>query len=78
MTVLLLEDDHFFNDKDRAKQILRELAALGIRVEFPNGVAVYAIDDEVAELFPRRAFPQSRSRLNPDQITCSTTLSANR
>jgi anaerobic magnesium-protoporphyrin IX monomethyl ester cyclase len=53
MTVLLLEDDHFFNDKDRAKQILRELAALGIRVEFPNGVAVYAIDDEVAELFSK-------------------------
>src|SRR5262245_5218319 len=53
MTVLLLEDDHFFNDRDRAKQILRELAALGIRVEFPNGVAVYAIDDEVAELFSK-------------------------
>ena len=53
MTVLLLEDDHFFNDKDRAKQILRELAALEIRVEFPNGVAVYAIDDEVAELFSK-------------------------
>jgi radical SAM superfamily enzyme YgiQ (UPF0313 family) len=51
MTVLLLEDDHFFNDKDRAKQILRELASLNIRVEFPNGVAVYAIDEEVAELF---------------------------
>lgn len=53
MTVLLLEDDHFFNDKERAKAILRELAALDIRVEFPNGVAVYAIDDEVAELFSR-------------------------
>ncbi|MFN3657013.1 MAG: radical SAM protein [Pseudolabrys sp.] len=53
MTVLLLEDDHFFNDKERAKTILRELAALGIRVEFPNGVAVYAIDDEVADLFSR-------------------------
>lgn len=53
MTVLLLEDDHFFNDKERAKTILRELAALGIRVEFPNGVAVYAIDDEVAELFAK-------------------------
>ena len=53
MTVLLLEDDHFFNDKDRAKQILRELAALEVRVEFPNGVAVYAIDDEVAELFSK-------------------------
>lgn len=53
MTVLLLEDDHFFNDKERAKTILRELAALGVRVEFPNGVAVYAIDDEVAELFSK-------------------------
>jgi radical SAM superfamily enzyme YgiQ (UPF0313 family) len=53
MTVLLLEDDHFFNDKDRAKQLLRELAALEVRVEFPNGVAVYAIDDEVAELFSK-------------------------
>ncbi len=53
MTVLLLEDDHFFNDKDRAKQILRELAKLEVRVEFPNGVAVYAIDDEVAELFSK-------------------------
>jgi radical SAM superfamily enzyme YgiQ (UPF0313 family) len=53
MTVLLLEDDHFFNDKERAKQILRELAALGVRVEFPNGVAVYAIDEEVAELLSR-------------------------
>lgn len=53
MTVLLLEDDHFFNDKERAKTILRELAALGIRVEFPNGVAVYAIDEEVAELFSK-------------------------
>jgi radical SAM superfamily enzyme YgiQ (UPF0313 family) len=53
MTVLLLEDDHFFNDKERAKQLLRELAALGIRVEFPNGVAVYAIDDEVAGLFAK-------------------------
>lgn len=53
MTVLLLEDDHFFNDKERAKQILRELATLEIRVEFPNGVAVYAIDDEVAILFSK-------------------------
>lgn len=50
MTVLLLEDDHFFNDRDRAKKILRAFAELNIRVEFPNGVAVYAIDEEVAEL----------------------------
>jgi radical SAM superfamily enzyme YgiQ (UPF0313 family) len=53
MTVLLLEDDHFFNDRERAKTILRELVQLDIRVEFPNGVAVYAIDEEVAELFSK-------------------------
>jgi len=51
MTVLMIEDDHFFHDKKRAKNILRELGKLGIRCEFPNGVAVYAIDQEVADLF---------------------------
>lgn len=50
MTVLMLEDDHFFHDKERAKRLLRELAKLGIRCEFPNGAAVYAIDDDMAEL----------------------------
>lgn len=51
MTVLLIEDDHFFFDKARAKRVLRELVDLGVRVEFPNGIAVYAIDEEVATLF---------------------------
>jgi len=50
MTVLMLEDDHFFHDKERARRLLRELATLGIRCEFPNGAAVYAIDDEMASL----------------------------
>lgn len=53
MTVLMLEDDHFFHDRNRAKALLRALADLGIRCEFPNGVAVYAIDEEVAELFSK-------------------------
>ena len=53
MTVLMVEDDHFFQDKERAKTLLRELAKLNIRLEFPNGVAVYAIDEEVAELFSK-------------------------
>ncbi len=53
LTVLLIEDDHFFFDKARAKEVLRALAEMGIRIEFPNGVAVYAIDEEVAELFSR-------------------------
>jgi len=50
LTVLLIEDDHFFFDVKRAKEILRRLAPLEIRIEFPNGIAVYAIDDEVARL----------------------------
>lgn len=50
MNVLLIEDDHFFFNKDRAKEILKEISGLGVRIEFPNGIAVYAIDDEVAKL----------------------------
>ncbi|PWW02078.1 radical SAM superfamily enzyme YgiQ (UPF0313 family) [Hoeflea marina] len=53
MTVLMVEDDHFFQDKERAKRLLAALADLGVRLEFPNGVAVYAIDEEVAELFAK-------------------------
>jgi len=53
LTVLMIEDDHFFHDKERAKEIMRRLIVLDIRIEFPNGVAVYAIDDEVAELFSK-------------------------
>jgi radical SAM superfamily enzyme YgiQ (UPF0313 family) len=51
MTVLMIEDDHFFHDKERAKEILRRMINIGVRIEFPNGVAVYAINDEVASLF---------------------------
>jgi radical SAM superfamily enzyme YgiQ (UPF0313 family) len=51
LTVLLIEDDHFFFDRNRAKEVLRRLAEIGgVRIEFPNGVAVYAIDDETAAL----------------------------
>jgi anaerobic magnesium-protoporphyrin IX monomethyl ester cyclase len=51
MTVLMIEDDHFFHNIPRAKEIMRRLIAFDIRIEFPNGVAVYAVDDEVADLF---------------------------
>jgi len=50
MTVLLVEDDHFFHDIKRAKKVLQIFAKHNIRAEFPNGMAVYAIDDEVAGL----------------------------
>jgi radical SAM superfamily enzyme YgiQ (UPF0313 family) len=50
LTVLLIEDDHFLFDRQRAKDVLRALAPLDIRIEFPNGIAVYNIDDELARL----------------------------
>ncbi|MCB1960193.1 MAG: B12-binding domain-containing radical SAM protein [Rhodocyclaceae bacterium] len=50
LTVLMIEDDHFLFDRDRAKAVLRALAPLKIRIEFPNGIAVYNIDDELASL----------------------------
>lgn len=53
LTVLLIEDDHFFFNQERAKQILSDLIPLAIRIEFPNGVAVYGIDEQVAELFSK-------------------------
>jgi anaerobic magnesium-protoporphyrin IX monomethyl ester cyclase len=48
--VLLIEDDHFLGDKDRARKILRSIIDFHLKVEFPNGIAVYAIDDEIGEL----------------------------
>jgi len=50
MNVLLIEDDHFFSDKKRAVQILHEFAKRNIRIEFPNGIAVHAVDEEVGRL----------------------------
>lgn len=50
LTTLIIEDDHFLSDKKRAKMILEQLSGFGIQIEFPNGIAVYAIDDEIGKL----------------------------
>ena len=50
LTTLIIEDDHFLSDKKRAKRILKQLSEFGIRIEFPNGLAVYGIDDEIGQL----------------------------
>ena len=52
-TVLLVEDDHFFADVERAKIILERLSELNLRIEFPNGLAVYAIDEEIGRLLKK-------------------------
>lgn len=50
LTVLIIEDDHFLSNKKRAKRILGQLSKFGIKIEFPNGLAVYAIDEEIGQL----------------------------
>ncbi|MBW2642321.1 MAG: B12-binding domain-containing radical SAM protein [Deltaproteobacteria bacterium] len=50
MNVLLIEDDHFLSNKKRAIKFLSEFNKRNIRIEFPNGIAVYAIDDEIGRL----------------------------
>lgn len=51
MNVLLIEDDNFLFEKDRALEILETIKEYDIKVEFPNGLAVYGIDDDIAQSF---------------------------
>lgn len=53
LEVLAIDDDHFLAKKDRAKEILNKLMEFNLRIEFPNGIAVYAIDDEIGEMLKR-------------------------
>jgi anaerobic magnesium-protoporphyrin IX monomethyl ester cyclase len=46
---LMIEDDHFLANKERAIYLLNELSKLNINIEFPNGIAVFKIDDDIAE-----------------------------
>lgn len=50
LKILLIEDDLFLSNKKRAKEILEKISQLNLKVEFPNGIAVYAIDDEIGKL----------------------------
>jgi radical SAM superfamily enzyme YgiQ (UPF0313 family) len=53
LEVLAIDDDHFLSDRARAKQILLRLIDYNIRVEFPNGIAVYALDEEICSLLKK-------------------------
>ena len=53
LNTLMIEDDNFLADKERAKQILKSLAKLNIRIEFPNGLLVHAIDEEIGFLLKK-------------------------
>ena len=78
MTVLLLEDDHFFNDKDRAKQILRELAGLASASNFRTALRSTPSMTRWRSCLPKPASRRWRSRSNPAPIMFSTTSSRSR
>jgi len=49
MNTLLIEDDHFLANKERALYLLEEIRKLNINIEFPNGIAVFKIDEDIAK-----------------------------
>ncbi len=53
MTTLMIEDDHFLSNIKRAKEILKHLSKFDIKIEFPNGIAVYGIDEEISFLMKK-------------------------
>lgn len=46
---LVLEDDHFLNDNDRATAILKIAQSLGLVCVFPNALALYALDKKMLQ-----------------------------
>jgi len=49
VNTILFEDDHFFLNKPRALEILKGLCDKNLNIEFPNGIAVYSIDESIAQ-----------------------------
>jgi anaerobic magnesium-protoporphyrin IX monomethyl ester cyclase len=50
MNVLTIYDDQLLSNKERAKELFRQLAQFKLRIECPNGLSVAFIDDEMASL----------------------------
>jgi radical SAM superfamily enzyme YgiQ (UPF0313 family) len=46
---LVLEDDHFLSDRERALGVLKLARELGLVCVFPNALALYALDREMLE-----------------------------
>lgn len=49
ITILMIEDDHFLHDKNKAIQVLKIIEELGLSVEFPNGLTVFKIDEDIVK-----------------------------
>jgi anaerobic magnesium-protoporphyrin IX monomethyl ester cyclase len=50
MNILTIYDDQILFNKERAKQLFRELAQFNLRIECPNGLSVAFMDDELIKL----------------------------
>ena len=50
MNVLTFRDDQILLNKERAKELFRQLAQFHLRIECPSGLTVAFIDDEIAGL----------------------------
>jgi len=51
MNVLLIEDDNFLANRKRALEILKIIKDFNLKVDFPNGIAVYGINDDISQAF---------------------------
>ena len=49
MNTLFIEDDNFLMKKDRVLEILKMAKEFNVRFVFPNGLAVWGIDDDVSK-----------------------------
>lgn len=50
MNILTIYDDQILFNKERAKQLFKELAQFNLRIECPNGLSVAFMDDELIKL----------------------------
>jgi radical SAM superfamily enzyme YgiQ (UPF0313 family) len=47
VNLVLIEDDQFIHNKQNALRILEEISNLDIRIEFPNGLSIAHLDEDV-------------------------------
>lgn len=53
MNVLTITDDQLLSNKERAKELFRQLTQFNLRIECPNGLSAIFIDDEMAYLMKK-------------------------
>ncbi len=56
MNLLTIYDEQLLFNKERAKELFRQLAQFNLRIDTPNGLSVAFIDDEMAYLMKKAGF----------------------